>query len=48
MAIRKTVDIPEALYERLRRRAERCGVPIRSLIIGAVEQVYGEKRTASM
>lgn len=44
MAIRTTVDIPEELHDRLRRRAERSGVSIRSLIIRAIEQAYREAR----
>ena len=44
MAIRTTVDIPEELHDRVRRRAERSGVSIRSLIIRAIEQVYREAR----
>ncbi|MGD0499044.1 MAG: CopG family transcriptional regulator [Bryobacteraceae bacterium] len=42
MAVRTTVDIPEALYARLRRKAERSGASIRSLIIRAIEEIYGE------
>jgi hypothetical protein len=44
MAVRTTVDIPGSLYDRLRRRAERSGASIRSLIVGAIEQVYGEPK----
>jgi len=40
MAIRTTVDIPEPLHDRLRRRAENAGTSIRSLIVRALEQVY--------
>ena len=42
MAVRTTVDIPEPLHERLRHRAESSGVSIRSLIVGALEQVYSD------
>jgi hypothetical protein len=44
MAVRTTVDIPEALHERLRDRAQRSGTSIRSLIIRAIEQAYLEPR----
>ena len=47
MAVRTTVDIPEPLHDRLRRRAERSGTSIRSLIIDAIEQVHGEHRKGS-
>jgi metal-responsive CopG/Arc/MetJ family transcriptional regulator len=40
MPIRTTVDIPESLHDRLRRKAENSGVSIRSLIIRAIEQTY--------
>jgi hypothetical protein len=42
MAVRTTVDIPEPLHEQLRRRAERSGTSIRSLIVRALEQTYTE------
>ncbi len=44
MAVRTTVDIPEPLYHRLRLRAERSGASIPSLIVRAIEQVYGEPK----
>ena len=44
MAIRTTVDIPEPLHDRLRHRAERSGVSIRSLIIRAIERAYSENK----
>ena len=47
MAVRTTVDIPEPLHDRLRQRAERSGVSIRSLIVRAIEQVYSEQKTGS-
>jgi len=40
MAIRTTVDIPEPLHNRLRKRAEQSGTSMRSLIIRALEQAY--------
>jgi hypothetical protein len=42
MAVRTTVDIPEPLHNRLRQRAERSGASMRSLIVRAIEQTYGE------
>jgi hypothetical protein len=42
MAVRTTVDIPEPLHEELRRRAESTGESIRSLIVQAVLEKYGE------
>ena len=42
MAVRTTVDIPEPLHDRLRRRAEISGTSIRSLIVRAIEQAYTE------
>ncbi len=42
MAIRTTVDIPEPLHEALRKRAERSGASVRSLIVRAIEQTYSE------
>jgi metal-responsive CopG/Arc/MetJ family transcriptional regulator len=43
MAVRTTVDIPEPLHERLRRRAESSGTSIRSLIVRALEETYADK-----
>ncbi len=40
MAVRTTVDIPEPLHDRLRRRAESSGTSIRSLIVHALEETY--------
>ena len=40
MPVRTTVDIPEPLHDLLRRRAERSGSSIRSLIVQAIEQAY--------
>jgi hypothetical protein len=44
MAVRTTIDIPEALHDRLRSRAERSGASIRSLIVKALEQTYAEPK----
>ncbi len=44
MTVRTTVDIPEPLHDRLRRRAESSGVSIRSLIVHAIEETYAEPR----
>jgi hypothetical protein len=46
MTVRTTVDIPEPLHDELRHRAERSGTSIRSLIVRAIEQVYGDSRKA--
>ena len=40
MAVRRTVDIPEALHDRLRRRAESTGTSIRALVVRALEETY--------
>jgi hypothetical protein len=48
MAIRTTVDIPEPLHDELRRRAERSGVSIRSLIVRALEQAYVSRSKMSL
>ena len=42
MAVRTTVDIPEPLHHKLRLRAEKSGNSIRSLIVRAIEQTYGQ------
>ncbi len=42
MAVRTTVDIPEPLHEVLRRRSQRSGASIRSLVVRALEQAYVE------
>jgi hypothetical protein len=41
MAVRTTVDIPEALHQRLRQRAHQSGTSMRSLIVRALEHTYG-------
>jgi hypothetical protein len=43
MAVRTTVDIPESLHERLRRRAESSGTSIRALVVRALEETYADK-----
>jgi metal-responsive CopG/Arc/MetJ family transcriptional regulator len=53
MPVRTTVDIPEPLHERLKRRAESSGTSIRSLIVRAIEETYaapkkGERVTGPM
>jgi len=40
MPVRMTIDLPEALYDRLRHRSESSGASIRSLIVQAIEQTY--------
>jgi hypothetical protein len=42
MAVRTTVDLPDHLHDRLRNRAEKSGASIRSLIVGAIEQIYSD------
>lgn len=44
MAVRTTVDIPEPLHNRLRRRAQDTGTSMRMLIVQAIEQTYAEPR----
>jgi hypothetical protein len=44
MAVRTTVDIPEPLHDRLRKRAEDTGTSMRKLIVQALEQTYVEPR----
>jgi predicted HicB family RNase H-like nuclease len=48
MAIRTTVDIPEALHEALRHRAARSGTSMRALIIRAIEEAYGKSAKEPM
>jgi metal-responsive CopG/Arc/MetJ family transcriptional regulator len=48
MPVRTTVDIPDLLHDRLRKRAEKSGASIRSLIVRAIEQTYpGTNKTGS-
>jgi len=44
MSVRTTIDIPDELYESLRRRAASERTSIRSLVIGAVEQRFSNRR----
>jgi len=44
MSVRTTIDIPEDLYEVLRRRAASEQTSIRSLVIGAMERKFGGRR----
>jgi hypothetical protein len=44
MAVRTTIDIPEPLHDRLRRRAQDSGTSIRSLVVKALEEIYAEPR----
>jgi hypothetical protein len=41
MDIRTILVVPESLYDRLRRQAERSGSSIRGLIVSTLEQKYG-------
>lgn len=45
MAVRTTVDIPEPLHDRLRRRSEQSGLSIRSLIVQAIEETYQQRKS---
>jgi len=40
MPVRTTVDIPDALHDQLRARAEQSGTSVRSLIVRAIEDAY--------
>jgi hypothetical protein len=44
MNARRTVDVPRELHDMLRQPAEQSGTSIRSLVIGAIEQVYSEPK----
>jgi hypothetical protein len=44
MPVRTTIDIPEPLHDRLRRRAESSGTSMRSLILRAIEETYTEPK----
>jgi hypothetical protein len=48
MAIRTTVDIPEPLHDRLRKRAEDTGTSMRTLIVQALEQTYAGSRKGKL
>jgi len=47
MPVRTTVDIPEALHDVLRQRAQRSGSSVRSLIIRALEQAYNQPKESN-
>jgi len=45
MSVRTTIDIPDALHDRLRQRAASSGASIRALVVRAIEQTYpGQKK----
>lgn len=44
VSVRTTIDIPEDLYEALRRRAGSARTSMRSLVIGAIERKFGGRR----
>ena len=44
MSVRTTIDIPENLYEPLRRRAASEKTSIRSLVISAIESKFSTDR----
>lgn len=46
MAARATVDIPQPLHDRLRRRAEEAGTSIRALVETALDSSYPEPADA--
>ncbi len=39
-----TIEIPEDLYEAIKRRAANEGVSMRSLIVGVLEEAYAEPK----
>jgi hypothetical protein len=45
MAVQTTLEIPEALHDRLRRQAEESGSTIGELIVRALEHQYGTRKT---
>jgi hypothetical protein len=45
--MRIPIDIPVTLFHRLKARAAIAGTSAKKLIFGAVEQVFGKKRTVS-
>ena len=47
MPVRTTVDIPEPLHDRLRKRAEQSGVSMRALIVRALEQAYSQPKKSA-
>jgi hypothetical protein len=40
MPVKVTIEIPQALHDRLRQRAESTGTTMRSLILRAIEDRY--------
>jgi plasmid stability protein len=44
--MRTTVDIPDAMYRRLKARAATQGTSAKALILSGVEQVLGAEATA--
>jgi hypothetical protein len=44
MAVRTTIDIPEPLHDRLRRRAQDSGTSIRALVVRALEETYADTK----
>jgi hypothetical protein len=40
MSVRVTIEIPQALYDRLRQRAESTGISIGSLIVRDIAETY--------
>ncbi len=45
--MRTTIDIPDAMYRRLKARAVAEGKPAKALILQGVEQVLAPKRTTA-
>jgi metal-responsive CopG/Arc/MetJ family transcriptional regulator len=42
MAVRVTVEIPQTIHKRLRQRVKSTGTAMRSLIVRAIEETYGD------
>ena len=47
MAVRTTVDIPQPLHDRLRKRSEQTGTSMRALIVRALEQAYSAPKKSA-
>jgi hypothetical protein len=45
--VRTTIDIPDAMYRRLRARAAREGSSAKALILRGVEEILSDRVTAS-
>jgi hypothetical protein len=43
MSVRTTIDLPDDLYELIRRRAASDRTSVRALVVGAVERRYGRR-----